>query len=224
MRHSFVSFLALAAGLTLAQAANAQPARIDLSTPPPPPAVQRTHHVHDGFYTRLSLGLGSLGLDFDDDGSRNVDLDGSGLAFSADIMIGGSPSPGVAIGGALLGTASFSLELEQNGRSVGDRDVGMVILGPFIDGFPNPKQGWHIGGAVGVAGMDIENPSAEDDISSLRGFGGAAWAGYDWWVGSEWSAGLLARLHGALVRRDRDNLDVTASALGFSLMFTGLYH
>src|SRR5690606_9919678 len=153
MRHSFVSFLALAAGLTLAQAANAQPARIDLSTPPPPPAVQRTHHVHDGFYTRLSLGVGSLGLDFDDDGSRNVDLDGSGLAFSADIMIGGSPSPGVAIGGALLGTASFSLELEQNGRSVGDRDVGMVILGPFIDGFPNPKQGWHIGGAVGVAGM-----------------------------------------------------------------------
>jgi hypothetical protein len=198
--------------------------KIDLDTEAPAPAEQRSYHVHDGFYLRASFGIGTLGADFDDGGPSNIDFSGSGFAMAFDALVGGSPAPGVAIGGALLTTGAFSIAFDQGGRDAGDRNVGLAVLGVFIDGFPDKSGGWHLGGALGLSAMDIENDASISGLQSTRGIGGAAWVGYDAWVASEWSVGGLFRLTGALTQDADDSVDVSAAAFGGTIMFSALYH
>ena len=193
---------------------------IDLSTPPPSPSMPRAYHLHNGFYARVSAGFGSLSATFDDDVPSTQALKGSGGGLSMDLMIGGSPSPGVAIGGALLAEGSAAVEFERAGFKE-DRSLTVAIVGPFIDGFPAPHRGWHLGGLLGFAHVAIED-SRNDGVSKTNGFGGAFWLGHDFWVADEWSVGPLLRFSGALTQgRERD---VRASTFAVTLLFTGLYH
>lgn len=194
--------------------------RIDLTTTAPAPPVQRSYHVHDGFYARASVGFGSLSASFDDGAPGNDDLTGSGTTMGFDLLLGGSPSPGIAIGGGLLAQGAFSTELERDGYSE-DRSISVVTLGPFIDGFPDSNRGWHFGGLLGVSAVSVEDSSA-DGVSETMGFGGAAFFGYDFWVAEEWSVGPLLRFSGTLTRDDDGNVD--AATFSTVLSFTALYH
>jgi len=216
------SLLALVAWSTVAGAQETPEGgapKIDLSTPAPAPAEQRSFHVHDGFYLRASIGLGALSLKYDPD---PIETSASGGALSLDLMIGGSPSPGMAIGGALLSDVGRSLKLESGGRELGDVNAVTSLLGPFIDGFPNAKGGWHLGGMLGFATQQVDAP--QSDARTTSGIGGAAWGGYDAWVGDEWSVGGLARMGAAVTRGKNGDQDINASSLSFMLMFTALYH
>src|SRR5687768_3991362 len=73
--------------------------KIDLSAPPPPAPVTRNFRQHDGFYLRIGGGLGALGADFDRAG---FDASSGGTSLELEALVGGSPSPGLAIGGGLL--------------------------------------------------------------------------------------------------------------------------
>lgn len=198
--------------------------KIQLTTAAPEAPVARSYHVHDGFYLRAGVGIGSLSSTFDDAGPDEFDLDGDGFSFGLDLMVGGSPSPGVAIGGALIGAVAPQASFDRHGVEVGDRRVGLALAGPFIDGFFNPKKGWHLGGMIGVAAIDIEDDNELDRLTSTRGLGGAVWGGYDFWVADEFSTGLLLRLAGAYTQDEGDRTDVSASAFSSTLMFTALYH
>jgi hypothetical protein len=203
-----------------AQEAPPEPApKIDLSTPAPAPVVPRTYHVHDGFYLRASIGLGALSLKYDPD---PVETSASGGALAFDLMIGGSPSPGLAIGGALIGDVGRSLTLESGGRELGDVNAVTSLVGPFIDGFPDAKGGWHLGGMLGFAAQQVDAPGS--DAQTTNGVGGAAWGGFDAWVGDEWSVGGLGRIGAAVTRGKDGDQDINASSLSFVLMFTALYH
>jgi hypothetical protein len=226
-RLSYRFLLGVGLGASLASPALAQtspPAppvgRINLTTAPPEPIVPRSYHVHDGFYARASVGFGSLSASFDDDAPSGDDLTGSGATMGFDLMLGGSPSPGIAIGGGLLAQGAFSTELERN-RSAQDRTISVVTIGPFIDGFPNANRGLHFGGLIGVSAVNVEDSSA-DGVSETAGFGGAAFVGYDFWVAEEWSVGPLLRFSGTLTRDDDGNVD--AATFSTVLSFTALYH
>jgi hypothetical protein len=195
--------------------------KIDLSTPPPAVSAPRSYHTHDGFYLRASVGFGTLHATFDDDSPRGESLKGSGAGFGFDLMIGGSPAPGVAIGGALMGEGSASIEFERGSFSAEDRGVTAGMLGAFIDGFPSANKGWHLGGMLGLARLTVEDTSS-DGLSETAGLGGAFWVGHDFWVGDEWSVGPLLRFSGALTKGS--DPDVNASTFAATLMFTGLYH
>jgi hypothetical protein len=184
-------------------------------------STPRSYHVHDGFYLRASVGFGTLGATFDDNSPTGRDLKGSGGAFGFDLMIGGSPAPGVAIGGALLGEASAGVEFDRGSFGSEDRSASVAILGPFIDGFPSSNRGWHLGGMLGLARLSVEDTSS-DGISHTGGLGGAFWVGHDFWVGDEWSVGPLLRFSGAVTRAN--DPDVNASTFAMTLLFTGLYH
>jgi hypothetical protein len=214
---------ALALGLALPAPARAQ-GKINIESEAPAPAVARSYHVHDGFYLRGNLGVGSLSSSFDDAGPNDFDLDGSGFALGLDLMIGGSPSPGVAIGGALISSVAPSATFDRRGQELSDRRVGLGLIGPFVDGFFDPKKGWHLGGMLGFAAIDIEDDAATDAVTSTRGLGGAAWLGYDFWVADEWSTGVLLRFAGAYTGAEGDETDVSASAFATTIMFTALYH
>lgn len=190
----------------------------------PPPPVARSYHVHDGFYLRGAMGVGWFGTKFDDDSARGVDADASAGSFALDLMIGGSPSRGLAIGGALLMEAAPTASYELDGREIGDGTIVTGLLGAFIDGFPDPKGGFHVGGALGFSSLAADELGADGGTLETAGFGGAVFAGYDFWVGDEWSIGPLVRFM-ATVNRDRgDETDVTAVSRSFTLSFTALYH
>lgn len=210
--------------LGTATTAFAEPSKIDLSTPAPEPSTGRSFHMHDGFYLRGGFGFGSLGATYDDRSPSNVDLSGSGFALGLDAMIGGCPSRGVALGGALLTNGAFSAGFDRGGVSVGDRSLGFVLVAPFIDGFPNPRGGWHLGAALGFAALQIQDRAATPTLTDSRGFGGAGWFGYDWWVADEFSTGLSLRLAGALTRDTGSGLDVSAQAFGTTIVVSGLYN
>lgn len=195
--------------------------RIQLTTEPPAPKVQRSYRLHDGFYIRGSVGLGSLGATFDDDHPSRGDLSGSGLSMGADLMVGGSPSPGLALGGALLAQGAFSAEFERGSEFAEDRSLSVYLIGPFLDGFPVPTKGWHLGGMIGIAGLTIEE-SEDDAVSETFGFGGSAWFGHDFWVADEWSMGPMLRLTGTLTQ-DSEN-DANSSSLSLLVLFTAAYH
>jgi hypothetical protein len=199
--------------------APSEPINLHAEKSAPAEPVERSYHVHDGFYLRLNIGLGAYGIRYEDD----YNAGGASLAF--DVLAGGSPSKGFVIGGALLSDFSRNLSFRHGDTDVGEVDVGTILLGPFVDGFPNPKGGWHVGGMIGLAGIRTDGAPGQTAAREDQGGGGAVWFGYDAWVADEWSIGGLLRF-AAAVGRSKDDAgtqrDSTSTAL--TLMFTTLYH
>lgn len=195
--------------------------RIDIKVPPRPEFVQRKYHVHQGFYLRGSVGVGWLGGTFDHESLPSASFSADGLNVAGDLMIGGSPSPGFAIGGALFTDTTFSARFEQNNRRVDNRNLGMYMIGPFVDGFPNPKKGWHLGGSLGWTRMTVQDkPTVPVDFDAMNAFGIAALVGHDWWAGDSFSVGTMLRGIVALGERGLTSGRTTS----ISLMVTGLYY
>ena len=228
--------------------ASAPPAYAAPPPPPPPPGEYELRprlgaFVHDGFFLRMAIGGGWLG------GSANLDtqsnatvpdysLKGGGVAL--DFQIGGAVVPGVILGGELAFQQAINPTLSQNGYDTNSNakfTMNFVMLGPFIDWYPDPKGGFHFGGMIGLAGLTTTDPDADDQTtSSAGGFGGGVHIGYDWWVAPEWSVGVLAKFWGASVKSSGNDVsnfgtgfagvsaDERWSVGSFSLLFSVLYN
>ena len=174
--------------------------------------------MHDGFYLRMDLGLvlASTHVTANDVAHPSYSVGGAGLGLDA--LIGGTPSVGLTIGGAL----SFQGFGHSNGSSA---NLGM--LGVFVDGFPTPNKGLHFGGLLGLASNRTQRPNNVDEFRG-RGLGLAAWTGYDWWVADEWSMGGMLRFSGALTRDkprgSADGVEFKGSSYELAFLFTVLYH
>lgn len=206
-----------------------QPGKIDLSTPPPAPIGRRTKR-HDGFYLRMNLGVGGMitkveyepALLFDE-----VDVSGGGGTFG--LMLGGTLDHVVLGGGFWLNSAPdpkveyAGFEGESSGNT-----LNMFLVGPFIDWYPDLHGGFHLGGAIGWAGVVITDDSEEENLAESAGGGAGLFVGYDWFVADEWSLGVLGRFTAASTTGDRnetqDNIDVTVRTQAFSVEFTALFH
>lgn len=190
--------------------------KIAIAVPEMTEPVARSFHVHEGFYARVNAGIGWVGSNWDPDGMPDVEANGTSLAL--DLLVGGSPSRGVAIGGAALGHLMLSTDVSSDDGDADDEELNLFLVGPFIDGFPSSTGGWHLGGTVGLARARL------GDMKGW-GLGGAAWAGYDAWVGDEWSVGGLARLMITQSAAESNDFDeISATATTFTLAFTALYH
>jgi hypothetical protein len=145
--------------------------------------------------------------------------------MSLDLLIGGSPSPGVAIGGGVLVDPLFGLDYERNGLGMGSHGGTSFLVGPFIDGFPDSHRGWHLGALVGVGGQSFQNVNATGSKSAqARGFGGAAWFGYDFWVAGEWAVGPELRLMGQRSGDNKSGEDISAWARSFTVGVSGVFN
>lgn len=72
----------------------------------------------------------------------------------------------------------------------GNSTAVLINLGPFIEWYPDPNLGWHVGASVGLGGVGITDDGGRniDSVAvSLSAFGG-----YQWWLGPRWSLGLQA--------------------------------
>jgi hypothetical protein len=193
--------------------------------------VPRNRHYHDGFYTRLGVGLGHLWstakVDVADLGeTATASLSGTGMML--DLAIGGTPAPGLVIGGALLLQDSFEPSVSFKGPLTGTQQqstakndsLGFVLIGPMIDGFPDTDGGLHVGGSVGAAVLGL----ADNQGNAAKGLGLSAWVGYLWWVSSQWSIGGTARFTVAGTGRDLDIGKSTETTRVLGLNLTALYH
>ena len=194
------------------------PPTIDLSTPAPGEPVQRSYHFHEGFYLRASVGFGYYYGSFSDGNRTNLDFNQHGGSMSLDLLIGGSPSPGLSLGAGILVDPLFGTEYSREGHELGSHGGVSMLIGPFIDAFPAPTKGWHLGGLIGLAGQSFQNVNATSDgRQRAAGIGGAAWFGYDFWVASEWAAGPQFRAMGAYTSDTKSGEDVTSFASSFDL-------
>ena len=193
----------------------------DLPALPPAP---RGVNFHDGFYLRGALGLG-LGSALVSSDTKSIgDYSFSGGAGAFDLWIGGTPTPGLAMGAAIS-----VLGLNSSRRTVDDRRVsgdvtgGSGLLGYFVDVFPEPERGFHFGGALGIASGSAKVKDSPREFEG-GGLGLEAWGGYDFWVGPQWSLGGMARLLGSVTRDKKDDVNYGSSLGALTLSFTALYH
>ena len=194
------------------------PPQINLDTPPVGRPVQRTFHLHEGFYLRSSVGFGDYRASFSDGNRANLDFTERGNSLALDLLIGGSPSPGVSIGGALLLEPLFGADYQRYGNGIGSHGGFSTLVGPFIDGFPDATKGWHLGAMMGLAAQSFQNVNATaGKTNTAGGLGGAAWFGYDFWVGNEWSVGPQLRLMAMRTSDTKSGEDVSAWARSFTL-------
>jgi len=211
---------------TRPQASGARSDRdIDLQTQAPAPAQQRTRHLHDGLYLRMTTGLdfAAAAAEFDD-GSK---ISMNGGAFTMGTLLGGTPTPGLAIGGGMwIGSVDEpKTDYDVDGDGPYEPTGGLVygIIGPFIDVHPNPRRGLHFGGAFGVGFMVLPENNAVDALSALEpedqpdamqsdrtreerrvSAGGAftLFGGYDFWISANWSMGPMLRISVIRARQD----------------------
>jgi len=170
------------------------PQKMQLQVPTVPPPVDRTYRVHRGFYLGLNAGIGHNSGSYDDNHPSGERLEAEGFNLVTDLLIGYGSSPGLALGGALMADFLVSENFERDGFNTTDTSSISLLLGPFVDGFPNPHGPLHVGGALGLA--HVRAPDAAFDGSDLRatGLGFAAWVGYVPWVSDRFSIGASLRL------------------------------
>jgi len=171
----------------------------------------------------MALGIGLSGALVATDSKSVSDYSFRGAGAALDFWIGGTPTPGLAMGAALS-----VLGLEANRTHVEGVDVpgsvsaNMGMVGYFVDAFPDPERGLHFGGALGLANNLVE-------VNDVRRFAGGglgleAWGGYDFWISPQWSLGGMLRVMGSVTREERDSVSYQGSMGGGTLSFTALYH
>jgi hypothetical protein len=100
------------------------------------------------------------------------------LVPDPDASIAAADNNGVAVSGQARGVAVFS------------------DFGPFVDFYPDPRKGLHFMAGLTYSSFSFTNDAGESS-ESATGVGLFGGAGYEAWIGSEWSLGLLARLQWA---------------------------
>ena len=179
----------------------------------------RDASVHDGFYLRVALGTGTATVKLKD-APEGLDY-AIEQAGWLDVMAGGTPHRGIAVGGGLW-ASGFSTK-EWRGEN-NDRGSGAIFgIGPFIDYFPDPEGGFHLGGTVGIGGLQVDaEPFSNDEERMASGSAVGAWIGYDFTVYRQWSLGVDARYLGVRAKHPKDDWKGTGDCFGLSI--TGLYY
>ncbi len=201
--------------------------------PPPgyadaPPPVDHTVRNHDGFYLRMGIGVASgtvktqarlAGSTFD------VKYSGSGPAY--EFMLGGTLGKGFVLGGGLVGQDVSDPKVTVTGTNnpgsaagTASGKLGIVVLGPMIDWFFDPRGGAHLGAMIGSGGIGL----SDDKGDSSTGLGLSLWGGYDFWVGKQWSLGPELRLVSVSGKRNVVGERWEDKATSVQVLFTALYH
>jgi len=176
--------------------------------------------THDGFFLRLGLNLGPAFVteSYEVNGqSGGEDLKISGFSTGFDVLLGGTPVPGLVIGGGLLGVATSNPTLKQGDVEV-EADGTMLLAGAaaFVNYHFDPTQGFNLQGLVGYGALDYVDSDGgsggNDPTGILFGIG----AGYDFWISDEWSIGPFGRVL-------MGSLSSEASAGGFTAEASEFY-
>jgi hypothetical protein len=194
-----------------------------------------TARYHDSFYMRMTIGAGYMGASqtFEPQptnfapGTPPLSLTTTEVGISAwttsfDVMLGGTPIPGVVAGGGFIFNAGPSPSVTLGDTTVTSNSSFVFWLpAMFIDIFPNPSQGFHFGAIGGIGAVAWERVGTGSDAT---GVGGGAFVGYDAWVGSQWALGGLIRALGGSATDAGGDGRAKFSVGSIAVLATALYH
>jgi hypothetical protein len=147
---------------------------------------------HDGFQLQLAGGFGYYGSSADYAGTE---MSMGGMTKSTQLLMGGTIGS-LVIGGGLVFDHAGSPTFEQNGMEVATTDVSQMVvaLGAYADYYLDPqKGGWHVQGFAGWGGLETSSSGnvGGSDPTGLVAFAGG---GYQWWLTSQLSGGVMGRI------------------------------
>jgi len=185
------------------------------STGAAPAEASSGAHLHDRFYLRFGVGSG-----YAHDQLRSEYIifsyegEAQGASVVGELSAGWSLKPGLIVGGGIYFEQVADPKITVEGQDVSDDvSVGtLVLVGPMIEWYPNAKGGFHLGGAVGGARINVKDESGQTKDNSPVGGGGMFGIGYDFWVADEWSVGVAGRFTGARMEDSDANITHTWSA------------
>lgn len=195
---------------------------------PAPESAPKPHgvHLHDGLYLRFGIGGGMVASRGTFEPALVLGGDkvrGGGVAI--DTMLGGAVRPGLSIGGAVLVQEATRPRLTwDSGATEPGNDVSFGLVGPFVDWHVDPRGGFHVGALLGVAIYETKDGNTGSQVASEQGYGVAPHVGYDFWIGEQWSMGVLARgLYAGTSAAFSDGSSSKHSTVGGSLLLSFLY-
>jgi hypothetical protein len=183
--------------------------------------------THDGFYLSGALGFGRMR----DDMELTIDILGfgreyeghaEGFSVAGHLFAGFTVTKALVVGGGVFVEQVTDPEIEIDNADVGDDvSVGtLALVGPGVVWYSNKQGGFHLLGAIGGARIELKDNSDRIKDHSPVGGGIVIGVGYDFFIGDEWSAGVLLRGLGATLSDDNLTHRVTSG----SLMLGVTYH
>ena len=178
--------------------------------------------VHDGFFLRLALGPSYLNSTWKG-GTQDATVTGVGAGL--EVSFGGTPLPGLVVGGGSFSSFVSSPTISYAGQSAEEGSVSLSLFAPFIDWYPNETQGFHVQGAAGLAYVSYDSKGGGSSVSGT-GLGFMAGAGYEVWVGDQWSLGAMFRLQYATpsIKADGMTTSLDTNSVIPALLLGATYH
>lgn len=198
------------------------------------PRADPTAYHHDGFYLRLSGGLGFGSVEEQSANGAPVTATFAGWGPAYELLLGGTVTDGLVIGGGFTNQTIVDPEIDitgdvstRKGYTAGSGSFSLLVLGPFVDWFPIGDAGLHAGAMAGLGTVGLDDATA-DSTGGFMAF--AIWGGYDFWIAEQWSLGAEARFVSvtssrAVAGNDPDQVQsFDQSGTSFALLATVLHH
>ena len=198
--------------------------------PPPgyeePPLPERDPgiHLHDGFFLRMSIGGGWLKNKITGEiAGYDLELTVSSGTVPIEILIGGSPVPGFVIGGGLWADPLLSPKVESDyfdDAELEDTSTQFSRLGLFFDYYPIPQDGLNLQLSVAYAAFSVRDDTTDRLLANAKGVSVGGGVGYEWWIGNQWSAGVMGRFDYASLKAHSEQHSLVYPAV----VMTFTYH
>jgi hypothetical protein len=184
-------------------------------------------HSHTGFFLRMAIGGGYMATSSTLEGATFPGkVDAAGGAIALDLAIGGALSPGIILAGSYSVLTVGDAKLTNDTRVYRPaHDMGLTLLAAMLDVYPNPRAGFHFGGALGFASVRARaDEDAQASSGGQNGFGLAPHVGYEWWVSNYWGLGVLGRFVFARTQGDYADGKEKDSVVGAAILFSATYN
>ena len=181
--------------------------------------------THDGFYFRGATGLGYFKSSLSVSGTPAPDISYSGLDVGFDAWFGGSPIPGLAIGGGITTYDVPSPSVKSGGSSASANGHLMLdIVGVFGDYYFDPTKGMHAEALLGYGILSAQDNNGNSSSNDPTGLALGLGFGNDWWVSDEWSIGVLGRFIYAPLSYSIGGVSEKYSTITPAVMATFIYN
>jgi len=170
-----------------------------IAYPDDPRAPDAGARVHEGFFLRLSAGLGAGGTHYHEryDSERPQRVQTEGVSTTFELAIGGALRENLILHGnvAFQNLNGSTRKVDGQRDVTWDIDTGTVMLGGGLTYYVMPANVYFTG-SVGVAGL-AESRDHHTAFKTHAGVGSVLSFGKEWWVGAQGQWGMGAALRGS---------------------------
>ncbi len=166
-------------------------------------------HEHDGFYLRLTTGIGYSSL-FEDESF-------SGMSGITTIGIGGAVAENLIINADLYGSVAKDPEYSATDIAL-DGSMNFYGFGVGATYYFMPVN-VYVTGSLGAGYVSFDIDGSDEDLSSDWGFSMNFAAGKEWWVSDNWGLGVAGQFF-----YNPKVGDGSSSFIGGGVLFTATYN